>query len=407
MDNVYNWKFGENKKTMKAEINLNIENYIEAQYRELQPNINIEYEDLYNGIEHSKLKEIFASLHYIFLSTYKMMNERLPTGDYTDHFWAEPSRTLIRAIEIATGLQRTLKNSKFAFAFHPYYADLIEKSQGFLSKSGGSVIPEHMEKVELYYTLPIFIMKNSVTVDSLSGKENFELKFIGEGSYADVFKYKDSFYQKWFVLKRAKKELKEKELVRFKREFEQMYEFNSPYIVEVYCYNDTENEYIMEFMDCTLNKYIESNNSKLTVSQRKGLANQVLRAFQYIHTKGLLHRDVSPKNILLKLYDDVPVVKVADFGLVNIPDSTLTTANTEFKGYFNDPALVVEGFNSYGVVHETYALTRLLYFIMTGKTNTEKIKDNNLKIFVEKGLSSDKKLRFQTVLELAAEFRKI
>ncbi len=392
---------------MKAEKNLNIENYIEAQYRELQPNINIEYEDLYNGIGHSKLKQILATLHYIFLSTYKMMNERLPTGDYTAHFWAEPSRDLIKAIEIATGLQRTLKNNKLAFAFDPYYADLIDKSQGFLSRSGGSVIPEHMHKVELYYTLPIFIIQNSVTVDSLSNRKTFELKFIGEGSYADVFKYKDSFYQKWFVLKRAKKDLNEKELARFKREFEKMYEFNSPYIVEVYCYNDAENEYIMEFMDCTLDKYIESNNSKLTVSQRKGFANQVLRAFQYIHAKGLLHRDVSPKNILLKLYDDVPVVKVADFGLVKIPDSTLTTVNTDFKGYFNDPALVVDGFQSYNVLHETYALTRLLYFIMTGKTNAEKIKDNNLKIFVEKGLSSDKKQRFQTVLELAGEFRKI
>jgi serine/threonine-protein kinase len=143
------------------------------------------------------------------------------------------------------------------------------------------------------------------------------------------------------------------------------------------------------------------------ISQRKGLANQIIRAFQYIHAKGLLHRDVSPKNILLKLYDDVPVVKVADFGLVKIPDSSLTTVNTEFKGYFNDPALVVDGFHSYSVLHETYALTRLLYFIMTGKTNTEKIKDSNLKMFVEKGLSSDKKQRFQTVLELTGEFKKI
>jgi serine/threonine-protein kinase len=90
-----------------------------------------------------------------------------------------------------------------------------------------------------------------------------------------------------------------------------------------------------------------------------------------------------------------------------MPDSTLTTVNTEFKGYFNDPSLVVDGFHSYSVLHETYALTRLLYFIMTGKTNTEKIKDNNLKIFVEKGLSSDKKQRFQTVMELAGEFKKI
>ena len=185
-----------------------------------------------------------------------------------------------------------------------------------------------------------------------------------------------------------------------------MHEFNSPYIVEVYCYNDAENEYIMEFMDCTLDKYI-NNKSNMTVSQRRGLANQVIRAFSYIHAKKILHRDVSPKNILLKLYDDVPVVKVADFGLVKIPYSALTTINTEFKGYFNDPTLVVDGFDSYNILHETYALTRLLYFIMTGKTNAERIKDSNLKLFVEKGLSTDKKERYQTVFELAEEFRKI
>jgi hypothetical protein len=36
--------------------NVNIENYIESQYRELQPNINIEYEDLYKEIEQHQAK---------------------------------------------------------------------------------------------------------------------------------------------------------------------------------------------------------------------------------------------------------------------------------------------------------------------------------------------------------------
>ena len=53
---------------------------------------------------------------------------------------------------------------------------------------------------------------------------------------------------------------------------------------------------------------------------------------------------------------------------------TLTTVNTEFKGYFNDPALVVEGFNTYGIVHETYALTRVIYFVMTGKLILKKLR---------------------------------
>ena len=209
---------------------LNIENYIEMQYCELQSDINIEYQDLYHNIEHDKLREILSTLHSIFISTYKTMNDRLPTNEDTAHFWADPSRELLRAIDISTGLQRTLKDSKFAFDFDSYYADLIEKSQKFLKKSGGSEIPSNMEKVELYYSLPIFTLVDSITVERSSDVKTFSLRLVGEGSYAKVFKYQDSFYQTWFALKRAKKELNDKEVARFKQEFEEMQRLNSPYI---------------------------------------------------------------------------------------------------------------------------------------------------------------------------------
>ena len=160
-------------------------------------------------------------------------------------------------------------------------------------------------------------------------------------------------------------------------------------------------------MDYTLDEYVTAHNSKLTIIQRKGIAQQILRAFDYLHSKGHLHRDISPKNILIKEYDDTLVVKLSDFGLVKIPDSTLTTADTEFKGYFNDPALVVEGFDTYNVVHETYAITRVIYFVMTGKTNTGKISDPNLRVFVEKGLNPDKKKRFQKICDMISAFKTI
>ncbi|KNZ41682.1 protein kinase family protein [Acetobacterium bakii] len=379
---------------------MNIENYVETKYRELLLNLNTEFIDLYTWFKYPKLEEVLATLHFIIINSFKKMNERLPTKEYTAHFWADPSRELLKAIDLSIGLQQALKSSTYSFNIDPYYIKLFTDSRKFLCTSLGSEIPPHMDKVELYFTSPIFVTNNPITVVSGLDKINFELKPIGEGSYANVYKYKDTFYQKWFVLKRAKKDLDNKELIRFKREFEQMKEFHSPYIVDVHRFNDTSNEYIMEFMDCSLYQYIEKNNSKLTKPQRKSLLNQVLKAFQYIHSKSLLHRDISPKNVLIKLYDDVPVVKVADFGLVKIPNSDLTSINTEFKGYFNDPALILEGFDNYAIVHETYALTRLIYFIMTGKTNMDSINNTNLKIFLEKGMSSNKQQRFQSIFEL-------
>ncbi len=58
----------------------------------------------------------------------------------------------------------------------------------------------HMEKIDLYYTLLIFLPQNSINIAFESEKPTYsELKLIGEGSYAQVFKYKDAFYNKRFA----------------------------------------------------------------------------------------------------------------------------------------------------------------------------------------------------------------
>lgn len=387
---------------------MNIENYIESQYRELvEKGLNVEFSDLYNSFENVKLREVLTTLHYYFIILFRTMNERLPTGENGAHFWAAPSRELISIIEITIGLYNTLKNSKYAFNIDDYYYELIKKCRNFLSSSGGSELPANMQKIDLYYIQPIFKKSQSISVKNKSINMVYDLKQIGEGSYANVYKYRDTFYNRTFVIKRAKKDLTEKEILRFKREYEEMQEFSSPYILEVYRYSESNNEYIMEYMDYTLDSYISRNNSKLTIAQRKGIAQQVLRAFDYIHSKKRLHRDISPKNILIKEYEDVPVIKIADFGLVKIPESKLTTVGTEFKGYFNDPSLVVEGFDTYNILHETYALTRIIYYIMTGRTNIEKITNSKLKIFIEKGLNVDKTKRFKNVFEMMQAFREV
>lgn len=388
---------------------MNIENYIESQYRELLAcsQINAEYSDLYKPFKNQKLREILMTLHHDLVGLFRTMNERLPTGEHEAHFWAEPSRDLIKRIDIIFSLFSSLKGTPLAFQIDSYYLDLLARCRDFLSSSGGSSLPPHMAKVDLYYTLPIFMPLSSITISRKQQDFTFELKLIGSGSYANVYKYKDTFYNRPFILKRAKKELTNKEIARFKREFDVMNELSSPYILEVYCYNPDKNEYVMEYMDYTPDEYITAHNSKLTIIQRKGIAQQILRAFDYLHSKGHLHRDISPKNILIKEYDDTLVVKLSDFGLVKIPDSTLTTVNTEFKGYFNDPALVVEGFDTYGIVHETYALTRVIYFVMTGKTNTEKISNPNLRTFVERGLNPDKTKRFQNIRDMILAFKAI
>lgn len=386
---------------------MDILNYIEGKYREIKPYENIEFCNLYSWVKQDELKTIFSTVHHLIVENYSRMNDRLPTKEYTAHFWAENSRQLLLAIETIQGLSRVLIGSEYAFNIAPYYSEIIEKSEKFLSNSGGSVIPPYMEKVEIYYKVPIFISGN--LVDISFGKERSQysdLKSIGEGSYAKVYKYKDAFYHKMFALKRAKKELNDNEIERFHREYDVMKKLHSPYVVEVYNYLNSD-EYIMEYMDCSLRDFMDKNNQGISYSKRRNLLNQVLKAFQYIHSKNLMHRDVNPSNILLKIYDDVIVVKISDLGLVKLQDSQLTNIDTDMKGYFNDPGLSTEGFQNYDIRHETYALTRVVFFILTGKTTVNNIKNTSLNEFVQKGLSTDKVKRYKSIEEMIYAVSKI
>ena len=183
-----------------------------------------------------------------------------------------------------------------------------------------------------------------------------------------------------------------------------MSKLHSPYVLEVYRYDETRHEYYAEYADETLLKYI-SHNPRLDVSKRKSICNQLFRCLSYIHSKGYLHRDLSLTNILLVHYEDGnSIVKLSDFGLVKEPDSTLTSLDSEIKGSLNDSNLRVVGFSNFSMVYETYALTRVILFVMTGLQNIERIRDEKTRRFVLKGIDSDTNKRYQNVDELKAAF---
>ena len=209
-------------------------NAITTSYKELTDDINLEYVDLYKEFEDEKLRMVLSTLHHLLTESYITMNQLLPSEDYTRHFWAEDSRKLINIINIINKLNGKLLNSELSFKLDDYYANVLKNSKVFLSKSGGSEIPPFTESVDLYYEIPIFIPTNSLNISREDKKIFSDLKPIGEGSYASVYKYKDEFYDKEFVLKRAKKKLDTKELERFKIEYEQMKSLSSPYVTEVY-----------------------------------------------------------------------------------------------------------------------------------------------------------------------------
>ncbi|WP_206693665.1 protein kinase family protein [Glutamicibacter sp. FBE19] len=238
-------------------------------------------------------------------------------------------------------------------------------------------------------------------MNSKNKQEPIEPKMIGNGSYADVYSYVDPDYGIRFAIKRAKREADERDLERFRQEFDVMKKLSFPYILEVYKFDDSRNEYRMEHCDATLREYISKRNGTLQFSTRKRIALQFLYGMSYIHSQELLHRDISLQNVLMKVYESGAVlVKLSDFGLVKKQDSAFTRTHTEMRGTIRDPML--ESFRDYSILNEMYSIGHVLSFIFTGRQSIA-TGNNEMHRIVQKCVAHDLEQRYPSVSELIAD----
>ncbi|EAI1281099.1 protein kinase family protein, partial [Campylobacter jejuni] len=367
----------------------------------LESSLSQAYTDLYFCFENGKLKLVLSTLHNNIIECFKKMNSRLPsTENSNNHYWADDSRKLKFNIELALYLQKEFKDSELSFWIDEYYYNVFKQCLNFLKSSEGSEIPLGMQKITIYEAIPIFVKLNSISNPEVN--KNYSLDLIGDGSYAKVYKYYDEFYKHYFALKKLNKKVNDKEIQRFIKEFNIMKQINNPYILKVYSLDENKKEYIMEYVDFTLKEYIHKNNSKLSSDERISLGIQIIKGIKTLWNKNILHRDISLKNILIKQYDDIVVIKISDFGLVKELNSELTSENTEIKGSLNEISrLQKKGFNNYDKSDEIYALSRVLYFIATGRTNLINTKCD----FLEKGINDNVKNRYNNLDDLMRDFK--
>jgi serine/threonine protein kinase len=173
-----------------------------------------------------------------------------------------------------------------------------------------------------------------------------------------------------------------------------------PYILKVHKYDEEENSYTMEFCETTLEEHIKRRNNQpqFDFSVRRRIALQFLYGLNYLHKKGICHRDLSLKNILLRVFSDGAVqVKLSDFGLAKPRESEFTKSETEIKGTIVDPAL--DKFKDFEPVNDIYVLGFVLTYIFKGVNQL--IPDfSSLGEIIQKCSHSDPTQRYQTVLEV-------
>jgi hypothetical protein len=344
-----------------------------------------------------ELGHMFAVLHKKLNTHFEGINSRART---THHYWAENSRDLIALIDDLNQDLHDLRRAGIEVTMDQRYQEAIERCEPWLSKAGGSPVPDDFEQIELVKVEPVF-SRQLGSVKLKKQQSPVELKMVGQGSYATVYSYVDPDYGTKFAVKRAKKGLGARDLARFKQEFDVMKRLSFPYVVQVYKYEEERNEYRMEFCDETLRDYISTRNGTLAFSSRKRIALQFLYGINYIHMEGLLHRDISLQNVLVKVFGRGAVlVKLSDFGLVKNRSSDFTRTQTEMRGTFRDP--VLHSFKDYTVLNEMFSIGMVLSYIFTGRESLKSDRDETSRI-VQKCAAHDTAQRYQTVPELIAD----
>lgn len=257
-------------------------------------------------------------------------------------------------------------------------------------------------------------------------------KVIGSGGMAVVYRATDNRLKRSVAVKILRDELEADEEFRrrFQTEAQAVAMLSHPNIVSVYDVSHSEDvEYIvMELIEgVTLMQYMQKRGA-LGWKEALHFSVQIARALEHAHSKGIVHRDIKPQNVMI-LRDGT--IKVADFGI-----AALETRQEQRSDQTVGSVHYIAPEQARGEQPDTrsdiYSLGVVMYEMLTGrmpydgetaeqialkhiagvaedpqKLNPE-IPDELARITL-KAMNADIKTRYQTATELLAdleEFRK-
>ena len=160
------------------------------------------------------------------------------------------------------------------------------------------------------------------------------LERIGTGGMAEVYKARCHRLNRLVAIKILKEELAQDEEFRrrFHDESQAVAMLSHPNIMAVYDVSKSgDMDYIvMELLDgITLKQYMQRKGGKLSWKESLHFIIQIMKALSHAHSRGIIHRDIKPHNIMV-LRDGS--IKVADFGIARLTSASQNTMTQEALG---------------------------------------------------------------------------
>ena len=189
---------------------------------------------------------------------------------------------------------------------------------------------------------------------------------IGSGGMADVYKAKDHVLNRLVAIKVLKQEYSTDAtfVKKFRVEAQSAAGLSHPNIVNVYDVGEDDGVYfiVMELVQgITLKNYIDMKG-KLDIREALNISVQIASGLSAAHENRIIHRDIKPQNIIMSRDGKV---KVTDFGIAKVADSTTVTTTAAGTVHYISPEQARGGYSDER--SDIYSLGITMYEMVTGR----------------------------------------
>ncbi|MBQ7719781.1 MAG: protein kinase [Clostridia bacterium] len=196
------------------------------------------------------------------------------------------------------------------------------------------------------------------------------LRIIGVGGMAVVYEGMDTGSGRHVAVKMLKDEYANDSasVYRFVNESKAIAALNHPNIVKIYDVSVTGSagpKYIvMELVEGVTLKGYMNRTGALPAKEILSYAEQILKALEQAHSKGIIHRDIKPQNIMLLRSGRI---KVTDFGIAKMPNADTITVGDKAIGtvYYISPEQASG--QKIDARSDLYSLGVMMYEMATGQ----------------------------------------
>jgi len=157
---------------------------------------------------------------------------------------------------------------------------------------------------------------------------------LGQGGMSVVYKARHKLTEQEVALKILPPELAAHSQFksRFLEEARALAALDHPNIVHLYNFGQENQSFVlaMQYVRGKTWERIILENKRMTWQASLKVAIDVLKALEYAHGRGIVHRDMKPSNVLVRSHDNMATVM--DFGIAKMTTSTKLTATGQTMG---------------------------------------------------------------------------